>query len=160
MKSTFDEISPISNNLSVLVETDDATGITSKICMDTGYTTNSFLVDGSDTLNKLESSIAKVAYNLRIVDSNKNVWIPCMQATDTASIYPIPDEENENSFLWQVTPIKKLSEEESRKYPDPNNIGKYLENYIDFENSVNFSNDKFTDAFKYFVEIAYQNINE
>lgn len=160
MKSNYDEISPISNTLSVLVETDDATGITSKICMDSGYTTNSFLIDGSDTLTKLESNIAKVAYNLRFVDSNRNVWIPCMQATDTASIYPIPDESDENSFLWQVTPIKRLSEDESRKYPDPNNIGKYLENYIDFENSVNFSKDKFIDAFKHFVDIAYQSINQ
>lgn len=160
MKSNYDEISPITNNLAVLVEKDDATGITSKICMDSGYTTNSFLIDGSDALSKLESSIAKVAFNFRVVDSNKNVWIPCMQATDTASIYPIPNEVDSTTFIWQVTPIKKLSESESKKYPDPNNIGKYLENYIDFENSVNFSKDKFTEAFKHFVEIAYGSLNQ
>lgn len=154
MKSNYDEISPITQNLSVLVEQDDATGLTSKICMDSGYTTNSFLIDGSDTLSKLESSIAKVAFNFRVIDSTRNVWIPCMQATDTASIYPIPDDVDDTTFMWQVTPIKKLTEDESRKYPDPNNIGKYLENYIDFENSVNFPKGKFTEAFKYFVNVS------
>lgn len=159
MKSNYDEISPITHNLSVLVEQDDATGLTSKICMDSGYTTNSFLIDGSETLSKLESSIAKTAFNFRVVDGNKNVWIPCMQATDTSSIYPIPDDVDNTTFMWQVTPIKKLTEDESKKYPDPNNIGKYLENYIDFENSVNFPKDKFTEAFKHFVNISYESLN-
>ena len=58
MKSNYDEISPITHNLSVLVEQDDATGLTSKICMDSGYTTNSFLIDGSETLSKLESMLS------------------------------------------------------------------------------------------------------
>ncbi len=75
------------------------------------------------------------------------------------SIYPIPDDVDNTTFMWQVTPIKKLTEEESKKYPDPNNIGKYLENYIDFENSVNFPKDKFTEAFKHFVNISYESIN-
>ncbi len=61
------------------------------------------------------------------------------------------------SVKYNVVPL--FGKTMSKKYPDPNNIGKYLENYIDFENSVNFPKDKFTEAFKHFVNISYESIN-
>lgn len=154
MDNKFDEISPITNNLSVIVDTDDATGITSKICMESGFTTNSFLKDGSKTLDELKNQIPKIAYELRVVDSDNNVWIPAMQSTEYAALYPI-DSQNENeSFNWQVTPIKKLSEEESKKYPNPDKPGEFMSSYVDFQNSENFPQDSFMKAFESFINLS------
>lgn len=154
MDNKFDEISPITNNLSVIVDTDDATGITSKICMESGFTTNSFLKDGSKTLDELRNQIPKIAYELRVVDSDNNVWIPAMQSTEYAALYPI-DSQNENeSFNWQVTPIKKLSEEESKKYPNPDKPGEFMSSYVDFQNSENFPQDSFMKAFESFINLS------
>lgn len=154
MDNKFDEISPITNNLSVIVDTDDATGITSKICMESGFTTNSFLKDGSKTLDELRNQIPKIAYELRVVDSDSNVWIPAMQSTEFAALYPI-DSQNENeSFNWQVTPIKKLSEEESKKYPNPDKPGEFMSSYVDFQNSENFPQDSFMKAFESFINLS------
>lgn len=150
-KGKYDEISPITNNFCVLVDIDEETMLVSKICMESGYVTNSYLMNDSEVLEKLQSSIAKVAFDFKIIDTLGYIWIPCMQASEYSSIYPIPDVNNPESFVWQVTPIKKLSEEDSKKYPDPNNKGELLQSYIDFENSVEFPKDNFVDAFKHFA---------
>jgi predicted ATP-dependent endonuclease of OLD family len=139
-KGKYDEVSPITNNFCVLVDIDEETTLVSKICMESGYVTNSYLMNNSEVLEKLQSSIAKVAFDFKIIDTFGYIWIPCMQASENSSIYPIPDTN------------KKLSEEDSKKYPDPNNEGKFLESYIDFENSVEFPKDNFVDAFKHFAK--------
>jgi|SRR5210317_1298125 hypothetical protein len=153
MEKKYDEVSPITNNLCVLVDRDDSTGLTSKLCVESGFTTNSFLKDGSKTLEELRTMIPKVAYDLKVVDKDGNIWIPAMQSTEFSSIYPIPNQESEDGFLWQVTPIKKLSEEDSKKYPNPDKPGEFMTSYVDFENSKNFPQDSFTDALEYFVNM-------
>lgn len=153
-RKTYDEVSPITNNMSVLVETDEATGITYKICMESGYVTNSFLLEGSKTTNDLSSSIPRIAFDSRIVDRFNQVWIPTMESTEFAAIYPTVDPNDAQSFIWQVTPIKKLNEDERKNYPNPEKEGEYLDSFVDFDESVEFPQSSFFEAFDYFVSLS------
>jgi hypothetical protein len=153
MKKTYDEKSPITGNMSVLVDRDESTGMISKMCIESGFNTNSFLVEGSKTMDQLKTTIPKIAYNLRVVDSNNNVWIPTMQSTEFSSIYPFQDPSDSESFLWRVTPIKKLTEEESKRYPNPDKPGEFMDSFIDFENSQEFPREDFAKAFECFINM-------
>jgi hypothetical protein len=153
MKKTYDELSPITGNMSVLVDRDESTGMISKMCIESGYTTNSFLVEGSKTMEQLRTTIPRIAYNLKFVDDKNNVWIPTMQSTEFSSMYPFEDPNNPNDFIWRITPIKKLSEEESKKYPNPDKPGEFMDSYIDFENSKDFPKEDFAKAFEFFINM-------
>lgn len=154
MKRTYDEVSPITNNLCVIVDRDDALNTISKICMESGYTTNSFLINDEKIMENLKSKIPRIAFDFKIVDRFNQVWIPAMTTTEKAAIYPIPNETDPDSFKWQVTPIKDLTEEEYIKYPNPNEPGQFMTKYADFDNSENFERGDFEKAYEHFAKIS------
>jgi hypothetical protein len=155
MKRTYDEVSPITNNLCVIVDTDDVLNTTSKLCMESGYTTNTFLKNEEKIMDVLKSRIPRIAFDFKIVDRFNQVWIPTMKSTEKAAIYPTPDETDNESFKWQVTPIKDLPEEEYIKYPNPEVPGEFLTKVADFQNSVDFERGDFENAYEYFVKVSY-----
>ena len=151
-RKTYDEISPITNNLCVLVDKDESNGLESKLCMESGYCTNSFLVEGSKTVEQLKDQIPKHVYDLKVVDKGF-VWILSMNSTEHSSIFPIMNGEG-NDYIWQVVPLVKLREEEAKNYPNPERPGEFMDRFIDFDNALTFDKDKFEDAFNVFVNMS------
>lgn len=149
---TFDEVSPITNNLCVLVDKDSSTGLWSKLCVESGYTTNSFLVEGSKTLEELKEKVPKFVYELIKYDKGY-AWILSMNSTSKASMFPILDTET-SDYKWQVVPFRLLSEEDSKNYPNPDKPGEFYDTVVDFEKATTFDKDKFLDAFDQFMLIS------
>ena len=88
MKSDLTEISPFTDKKSVIVEKTD-TGIETRICMDTGYTTNSDYKIGSENIKKVEESTSRLIKELRFSDILLNqYWYPTTAMFSTGMIYP------------------------------------------------------------------------
>lgn len=107
---TYDEVSPITGNLSVLIDVDEgATGLVSKLCLESGYTTNTLLVDMPEVYESLKTHYL-VGYQFARAVSG-SVWIPSAQASPFGALYPVAGEEGE--LIWHVTPaLPNRSEEE------------------------------------------------
>jgi hypothetical protein len=147
-----DEISPLTGDKTVMVDKDPATGLTSKLCFKSGFTTNSFLIEGSKTVQDLNSQLPKIATDLQIIDKLGWVWIPMMQNTEDAVIYPVGIKED---WKWQVSPLnttkKKVKED---KDFNPNDPGNYMTVEVDYENAKDFTSDQFEKAFEYFINYS------
>lgn len=154
LKTTADELSPITGKKTVYIDVDPATGLTSKLCMETGYSTNSFMVAGSQTVKDLKEAMPKVAVKGMIEDSMGYVWVPMANSTEKSTIYPFAVDEDSDTFEWVVSPIKKLSEEEKVNYPNPNDPDNYMDSYVAFEESVFFPFGDFEKAFSLFAEMS------
>jgi len=99
---TYDEVSPITGNLCVLIDVDEAvTGLVSKLCMESGYTTNTLLVDKPEVYESLKTHFLTGFQFAKAVDGA--VWIPSAQASPFAALYPVAGE-NEGELIWHVTP--------------------------------------------------------
>ena len=77
MNLNYDEISPITGNKCVLIEADQNTNIESRICMESGYTTNDYLKIDSDHIAKFESTITEYMSTVKYVDNELGcIWYP------------------------------------------------------------------------------------
>ena len=149
-KAGGDEISPITNNKSVIVDQDPATGLVSKLCLESGFTTNSFLIKGSKTMQDLEAQLPNIAKDLKVVDKLGWVWIPMMQNTEQAVIYPVG---TVDKWVWQVSPLKTgdVVESEEENF-NPNNPGNYQMIEVLYEHAKEFESSNFREAFEYLID--------
>lgn len=85
MRLVYDEISPITNNKSVLVEHDE-NGVY-KLCMDTGYAHQEKWTIGSDELIEYESTLPQMTIDDKFVASNGDVWFRITIISSTAMLY-------------------------------------------------------------------------
>ena len=125
MKTELTEKSPITGNDCVIVEIID--GKTSKICMESGFMTNSdFNFENTDLLATYEESMPELMIATRLKDEDINqFWYLTSVQFRTGMIYPQPSEIDANGYEWAFTPVIELSEEEKLKYPVPGKDGEY-----------------------------------
>ena len=151
MTNTFDEISPITKEQTVMVDV-DSSGVKHKLCMKSGYATNDRLINDSEyTIESLSKSPALVN-NFKIVDDEGYVWIPMNSSTNHAAILPVEDKDDETTFNWAVCPITKSSED----YFNPENPNEKYGYKIDFDNCTLFPMMDFIEAFETFL---YKNLS-
>ena len=82
------EKSPFTGKTSVVVE--EVNGIETRICMDTGFTTNSEYKLGSAAVEKFEQSTAEIIRKLRHIDEDlQQYWYPTTVMFSTGIIYPV-----------------------------------------------------------------------
>ncbi len=117
VKATYDEKSPITGNLTVLVESIEVpraegqengpTQIadTYKICMETGYQTywNTWKEDNADLITNIEKQMPEYIVKHKYVDSHKRIWYPMTTISYVASLYPTIDANNQ--LEWTVSKI-------------------------------------------------------
>ncbi len=151
LKATSNEISPLTNTKSVIVDNDPATGLVSKLCIKSGFTTNSFLLENSRTVQDLVKQLPKVASDLMIVDKLGWVWLPMMQNTDRAVIYPVGTKEE---WQWQVAPLSLGEEKIKEEDFNPNDPRNYQTIQVDYDNAKSFNEEDFPDAFEYFINFG------
>lgn len=134
MKIDVTEKSPFTGKKSVVVE--QTNGIETRICMDTGFTTNSEYTVGSSKIKEFEASTAELIRALRYEDTAlKQYWYPTTVMFSTGIIYPIGSEEN---WEWSYAPIVDLSEEEKNDFPVPGKEGEYYETRLATELAENY----------------------
>ena len=129
IKLEYDEISPITNNLCVLVEASD-TGLNSYICMESGFGTNDLLRIGSDDVNIYEERISQLMRDVKYIDETRGlIWYPSYIHVGSYVLYCIGS--TIKDLAWEVAPIVSLSEEESKQYPVPGRENEYFTSRID-----------------------------
>ena len=126
MKIDTTHNSPFTNKKSVVVE--EYNGVETRICIDTGYTTNSQYKIGSEKIDEFESTTSELIRNLRYTDWKLGqYWYPTTVMFTNGIIYP---EGGLTDWVWVYAPIVELSEEEKKDYPVPGKEGEYYETRV------------------------------
>jgi len=154
----MNETSPISKNpKAVIVDRDPATGLISKLCMDSGYTTNSFLKEDSQTVEQLKGKVPQVVQSNTIKPGDGFIWIPMMQSSPSAALIPVAVDDGSESFSWHVIPLQKLTEEEIAEQQqilqsrDDYDEEAVYDTFAVFEDAVVFNREDFPLAFEHFM---------
>ena len=160
MKLEYDAISPITKNMCVLSEADDENGVTSHMCMESGYVTTEQLVQGSEAVTEYETSITQLMRKLKFVDSETNLaWYPAFLRSPIAMLYCSGT--SAEDMVWEVAKIIELPESQQNKYPIPGRDGEFYNTMIDTINATVYDKSLFENALDCFYEIItehYQNV--
>ena len=121
------------------------------LCMTSGYTSNTTMTEGSETLNKTLELTADLIRDLRQDHvppggGEKLAWFPTViTMPNKGMIFPEPIKEKDD-WGWTVVKAIPVKEEEKEKYPIPNKPGEFYENRMDMENLKRFGKLCFMDA--------------
>jgi len=141
MNIEYDEISPITGNKCVLVEADENTNIESRICMESGYTTNGRLKIDHDDIAKYELTITEFMRAKKHIDNELGcIWYPTFINIPNGMVYC---ESDNDTLVWKTAPVVEMSKEERLQYPIPSKEGEYFSSRLDVENAKTY--DKFLD---------------
>lgn len=153
MQARFDEISPITNELHVMVETynNKETGKTTfnKICMSSGYMHFSDWIEGSEELKLQENSLPKVTVANRKV-FNKEVWYPAYFPTNKAILFNVMEDKG-SGFKWAVAEVKPVPEQSKEEYA----LNGTFDAFLDVDNSLYFPSDDFPSAFDKLMTLTH-----
>ena len=141
-------LSPINGNAELCFQaTDTATGVTSYLDYETGYTSNSKLKFESEYVKNAEENQPKLVTELAIHDRLRDIiWYPSViNIPGKGMIFPMG---TKDSWTWEVMKVREVTEEEKEKYPLPNKEGEFFKTILDVNGKMNFSKDKFIDALK------------
>lgn len=97
LRLSYDEISPITGNKSVLVEQDPFTNDQVKLCMESGYQTylKNWKSDNIELISDLEKQFPEDITKTKIVDSNGNVWYKSYLVSRNVILFP-------EETVWKV----------------------------------------------------------
>ena len=102
MKLSYDEISPITGNKSVLSEFDHNAGQEMKLCMESGYHTFTSWVEGSDGIQRFEESAPDIVRDTKFND-NGQFWYKIIMMTRDVVLYP---DLVDDGIVWKVSTFK------------------------------------------------------
>jgi hypothetical protein len=144
IKLDYDEISPITNNLCVIVEALD-NGMNSYMCMESGFVTNDSLRIGSDMIDIYEEHISQLMRDVKHIDETRGlVWYPTYIQVGQFVLYCTGT--SMKDIGWEVAQIVPLTDDEMKNYPIPGRNAEYYQSrvdtdsakfYIDFESAMN-----------------------
>jgi len=141
-------LSPINGNAEYCFESHNpTTDITSYLDYQTGYTSNSKLVVGSEYVEQAEKQQPKLVTDLKVLDGlRKLVWYPSViNLPMQGMIFPMG---TIDEWHWEVMKVRKVTDEEKEKYPVPEQEGEFFKTILDVKGKLDFENDKFMDALK------------
>jgi hypothetical protein len=154
MNLEYDEISPITGNLCVVVEADPRSNKISYICMESGYTTTELLQKDSDYLEKHEAQLTELMLDARYVDEETGlVWYPTFMQMPGCMLYP---DGSRTALKWKVARVIAVNEEEKLQYPIPGKEGEYFTSKLDVDNANIYD----TMDFKLALEDLYDIVKE
>ena len=141
MKTEKTERSPITGQDCVIVEL--VNDKTSKICMESGYMTNSdFLIDNTELLEKYEASMPELMIATKFIEiETGQVWYLTSVQFRTGMIYPQPSDHD--VYEWAFTPVLELDEEERKNYPVPGKDGSFYDTRLATEHSELYNKNSF-----------------
>ena len=155
MNVEYDEISPITSNLCVVVEADPRSNRISYLCMESGYTTTELLEKDSDYLEKHEAQLTEFMVEKRFVDEEEGlVWYPTFMQMPGCMLYP--EGSREEGLKWKVAKVIAVDEKEKLQYPIPGKEGEYFTSRLDVDNANIYD----TMDFKLALEDLYDIVKE
>jgi len=121
--------------------------VTSYLCLSCGYTSNSLLKQGSDSLEEVMKTTPQIVKDLQIYDFAREIyWIPTViNMGDRGIIYP---EGTTDNWKWKYAKVVDISEELQKDYPIPGTDGEYYTTMLDVENAEEFKSTEFLEACK------------
>jgi len=142
LKPDYDEISPITGNLCVIVEVDEKSNTTSYICMESGYVSNTMFAIGSPTQEGYEATVSQLMRDLKKIDDERGlVWYPAFMQTPAGMLY-IAGESTEDVH-WEVAPVVAITEEDKEKYPVPGKEGRFYQSRAAIELAQSYDSQDF-----------------
>jgi hypothetical protein len=146
MKLDYDEKSPITGNQCVLVETDEHTGLTSYMCMESGFTCHEKLTIDSDYTQKYEETITQLMRDVKHIDQERGlVWYPSfIHINGVGMLYTIGN--TASDMHWQMAQVVDITGDERLKYPVPGKENEYFTSRLDVENALTFDAMNFENA--------------
>ena len=112
-------------------------------CINCGYTTSTKFSGTKETNEEFQ----KLGEDMKnwAVESNGKIWIPSVITLPIGMLYPVNDDNGE--MKWNFALMVEISEEERKKYPNPNVPGKFYEKRIDTDNPKVY--DEFIEGMSY-----------
>lgn len=159
MKLSYDEISPITGNMSVLFEEDES-GYWTKICMESGYTTQQGWVDGDPEINAFEFACPSHVKETRFVDWSDQVWYKITLSSGDIMLYP---DVYDGDSMWFVGKWRKLGDDETTddRFIQVRKIdGKEVPYVFDSEHAEIFEETAFPDAYDHFNKLVNEQYND
>jgi len=148
MEKQYDntEISPITKKESVIVELSED-GIESRICMDTGYTTQTKYKIGDDkVISEYEESTSQLIRDLKFEDKELGqYWYLTTVMFTSGMIYP---EGSKDDWEWVYAPIINIPDDEQKQYPVPGKPGEYYETRLGVDVAERYKSSQFADVCK------------
>ena len=154
LKLDYDEKSPITGNVCVIVEADDKTNATSYMCMESGFTTTDNMKIDSELVEKYETQLTELMRKSKFEDKERGlVWYPAfLQMQGIGMLYPTGT--TRDDLKWEVCKVVPIIGEERKKYPVPGKEGEYFTSRLDVENSEKFEGNEFDLALDRFYSLT------
>ena len=115
------------------------------LCMTCGFTTNTTMIEDSDSLKQTLELTADMIKDLR-QDHGGLAWFPtAITMPEKGMIFPEPIKDT-NDWGWTVVKAIPILEDEQHKYPDPTNPGVNYKNKMDMKNLKRYNKLCFMDA--------------
>ena len=157
--ANYDAISPITGNTCVLIEADEMTNQESRICMESGYTTNDVWQIDSEQVSKYEQHISQLMVDTKYVDNELGqVWYLASMTTSTVVLYPVGT--NKDDYHFEISKVVTIDGDERLKYPIPGKSDEYFTSRLDVENAVIFEKNNFAQAVDKFYSTLTEMTNE
>lgn len=119
--------------------------VTSWMCVNCGYTSNTLYKKNSMTIRKVFSTSPKLINDLKVYDNKRFIyWIPTVINMPTRGI--IFPEGSKSQLIWTYVPLVDIPEKEQSKYPAGDQSGKFYKQKLDPTQSKRFT--RFYDALK------------
>lgn len=159
MKLTYDEISPISGNKSILVEYDEGIGWM-KICMDTGYSTQEEWIDGSPQCEAFEFACPEHIKNTKFVDLTGQVWYKLTLCSGDVMLYSDVYDGDPMWFVgkWRDLYIDELLSDKYMIRYEKNIIGGEIARVFDNKYAMIFEDTNFADAYNNFNKLVNEEL--
>jgi hypothetical protein len=163
MKLDYDEKSPITGNLCVIVEADDQTNTTSYMCMESGFTTTDNMKIGSDVVEKYETQLSELMRVCKLEDKDRGLmWYPAfLQMQGIGMLYPVGT--TREDLKWEVSKVVLITGDERKQYPVPGKENEYFTSRLDVENAERFEGNEFElalDRFYALASLAYHELEK
>lgn len=141
LKLEYDEISPFSQEMTVIVEpSDDKEGVFNKLCMETGYYTSTDWTEGSDALIEYMENITQHNIDNSFFEEATGLfWFPYLLTTECGVIFA---DVGDSGFQWFVIPT-------TAKHLD----GDKVELSLTYEKTTMYEKDCFPDALNEFTKL-------
>ena len=154
LKLDYDEKSPITGNICVIVEADDKTNTTSYMCMESGFTTTDNMKIDSELVKKYETQLTELMRKSKFEDKERGLtWYPAfLQMQGIGMLYPTGT--SRDNLKWEVCKVVTIEGEERKKYPVPGKNGEYFTSRLDVDNAEKFEGNEFDLALDRFYSLT------
>jgi len=158
MRLNYDEISPITGNMCVMVEHDSTKNQNMRLCMESGYQTFDSWKNGSEIVEKFLSVSPQLIQNTAVIDENDNVWVKIIMMTPDIVLNPDLRAREDGTYedVWKVSSFTLLDE---GVLPEPNIVSVQVGNrfkVLDESTSMYYGEYDFEEATIEF----YRRVNE